>query len=634
MILQWFDARQASEAGATLADKITPSAARIEQTDIKRSNDTLREIGARAGSEVRDLRLNFYQRAKLANAFKWRLIENGIEKKVADAVTQSLVIDLGAPRAAGSPVPPASVVSKGDESADSLFLRANKHAADGEHATAVGLFDSVLKLDPCHVGALNNLGLVLMDLGRFIEAEQAFRRAVSIDSGFAEAHQSLGHVLRLRGFFAESESAIRQAARLRPDSMEVQSSLGLTLILRGRVHDAKGRFRKVLKTRPRDLASLNGLAEAALMEGQWEEADSLFARILDVDPHNAAALVGQSVLLHRKSGNGAAWLEKAQAVADTKIAPAQEAALRYGIGRYLDTVGDYEHAFKSVMRANELLKRAAEPYDRKMRASVVHDLIRTYSKSALAQGGLGASESMMPVFVVGMPRSGTSLIEQIIASHPGARGAGEVDYWTEVMRQHEGWLNHGPPDERTRRSLSDAYLSTLKSSAVSAPKEDISGVLRIVDKAPVNSDYLGIIHSVFPKARIIYASRDPIDTCLSCYFQELPLTLNFALDLRDLAHYYKEHRRLFSHWRETLPPDSILEVPYESLIGDQESWTRKIIEFVGLDWNDRCLRFDETQRLVTSASLRQVRSKIYDTSIARWRNYEKFIGPLLALPEG
>jgi tetratricopeptide (TPR) repeat protein len=498
MVLQWFDARQASEAGATLADKITPSATRIEQTDTKSRNDTLREIGARAGSEVRDLRLNFYQRAKLANAFKWRLIENGVEKKVADAVTQSLVIDLTATRSAQPAGSPSSVASKGDESVAGLLSRANKHAADGEYARAIGLFDDVLKLDPRNIGALNNLGLVLKNLGRFIEAEQAFRRTVSIDPGFAEAHRNLGDVLRLRGFFAESEAAIRQAAKLRPDAVDVQSSLGLTLILRGRVHDAKGRFRKVLKTKPRDLAALNGLAEAALMEGEWEEAERLFALILDLDPRNAAALVGQSVLLHGKADNGAAWLKKAEAAAAGAIAPAQEAALRYAIGKHLDGIADHERAFQSVARANELLKPAAEPYNRKARASVVQDLIRTYSRTALAQAGPGMCDSMVPVFVVGMPRSGTSLIEQIIASHPEARGAGEVDYWTEVMHQHEGWLHRGPPDEQTRKNLSDAYLSTLKSSAVSAPKEDISGVLRIVDKAPVNSDYLGIIHSVFP----------------------------------------------------------------------------------------------------------------------------------------
>ncbi len=197
----------------------------------------------------------------------------------------------------------------------------------------------------------------------------------------------------------------------------------------------------------------------------------------------------------------------------------------------------------------------------------------------------------MPVLVVGMPRSGTSLIEQIIASHPSARGAGELDFWSAVMREHEAEVRKGPLGEAAKAEVAESYLRTLKEHADGRSTDNLTNVRRIVDKAPVNSDYLGVIHSVFPKARIIYVQRDPIDTCLSCYFQELPLTLNFAMDLDDLTHYYKEHRRLIDHWRAVLPPGSILDVPYESVVADQEAWTRRILEFIGLDWNDAVLEF-------------------------------------------
>jgi hypothetical protein len=243
----------------------------------------------------------------------------------------------------------------------------------------------------------------------------------------------------------------------------------------------------------------------------------------------------------------------------------------------------------------------------------------------------GGSDSTLPVLVVGMPRSGTSLVEQIIASHPSARGAGELDFWSSVMREHETEVRAGLLADPTKAEVADSYLRALKEHAATAPTDGLPNVQRIVDKSPVNSDYLGVIHSVFPKARIIYVQRDPIDSCLSCYFQELPLTLNFALDLDDLTHYYKEHRRLIDHWRAVLPAGSILDVPYESVVADQELWTRRILEFIGLDWSDQSLNFDQTQRVVSSASYRQVRRKIYNTSVARWRNYEKFLGPLLSL---
>ncbi|HEY6824575.1 MAG TPA: sulfotransferase, partial [Steroidobacteraceae bacterium] len=145
------------------------------------------------------------------------------------------------------------------------------------------------------------------------------------------------------------------------------------------------------------------------------------------------------------------------------------------------------------------------------------------------------------------------------------------------------------------------------------------------------SEYLGLIHGVFPRARIIYLQRDALDTCLSCYFQQFSPQMNYATDLANLAHYYREHRRLMAHWRNVLPPQSLLEVPYAELIADQEKWTRKIVDFVGLPWDARCLEFYTTERTVNTASVWQVRQKIYASSIGRWRNYQKFIGPLLEL---
>jgi len=230
---------------------------------------------------------------------------------------------------------------------------------------------------------------------------------------------------------------------------------------------------------------------------------------------------------------------------------------------------------------------------------------------------------MKPVFVVGMMRSGTSLAEQIIASHPAAKGAGELGFWSDAVHEYETVLRKEPLGESTRKELAEAYLRALASHSVDA--------LRIVDKAPVNSDYLGIIHSVFPNARIVYMRRDPIDTCLSCYFQQLSPSMEFTMDLSDLAHYYREHQRLVAHWHTVLPPGTILDVPYEELIADQEGWTRKILDFLGLEWDERCLNFHKTKRPVATASYWQVRQRIYKDSVERWRNYEKFLGPLRGL---
>jgi hypothetical protein len=223
---------------------------------------------------------------------------------------------------------------------------------------------------------------------------------------------------------------------------------------------------------------------------------------------------------------------------------------------------------------------------------------------------------------VGMPRSGTSLAEQIIASHPAAYGAGELQFWDRLVFEDAGIMK-GILSPDARLKLAEKYLRIFEGRSANA--------LRVVDKSTENSDFLGLIYSVFPNARVIYLQRDPIDTCLSCYFQQFVTGLNFTLNLSDLAHYYAEHQRIMAHWRAVLPPGFILDVPYAELVGDQERWSRKMLEFIGLEWDPACLEFHATKRQVVTASAWQVRQKIYTNSVGRWRHYEKFIGPLKAL---
>jgi hypothetical protein len=202
-------------------------------------------------------------------------------------------------------------------------------------------------------------------------------------------------------------------------------------------------------------------------------------------------------------------------------------------------------------------------------------------------------------------------------------GLGELNFWSDVVSRDEEQVRRELLPEPTRRTIAAEYLATLQSRYPDAGY--------VVDKTPANADHLGLIHSIFPDARIIYMRRDPIDTCLSCFFQNFSVALNFKFELHDLAHYYTEHARLVAHWRKVLPPGTILDVPYEELVADQEPWTRKILAFLGLEWDERCLRFNETQRPVTTSSYWQVRQRIYGDSVRRWRNYSRFVGPLRKL---
>ena len=219
-----------------------------------------------------------------------------------------------------------------------------------------------------------------------------------------------------------------------------------------------------------------------------------------------------------------------------------------------------------------------------------------------------------------MPRWGTSLVEQILASHPMVHGAGELAYWPQTLSEQLTAVLHGPPDEVTRRKFAAGYLRALTERCG-------KNVARIVDKSLFNVDYLGVIHSVFPNSRIIYVRRDPIDTCLSCYMQDFPPALNFTFDLSDVAHYYRLRVRLIEHWRRALPPGTMLDVPYEELVpirrgGRAGSWSSS-----ALPWDERCLNFHGTERNVLTASYWQVRQKVYKSSVGRWRQLQKIRRP-------
>jgi tetratricopeptide (TPR) repeat protein len=581
------------------------------------SSGALQEALRRADREVRPLRLNVYKKAKFASSFKLRLLEVGVSIVVAAEVTQTLILHLAVNNVA--PVPP---VDHADPPSTAFALdfvtQGNEHFNKGNYAEAANCYRKLGRRLPGHPDALNNLGAALCRLGLYKEAEALFRRTVEAQPKFADAHNNLGNILRWMGFTAESES-LRRALELRPRFAEARASLGLTLLLLGRLREARTHFNKVLKIAPRHVEALFGLGQIAAMDGRFDDATDLYNRVIDIDPTMPsawAALVG----LRRMTLSDAAWLEGAEKIAASGIAPLAEADLRFAIGKYCDDIGEFDAAFRSYRRGNELLKANAHGYVREDRTRFVDHAIRIYTREKTSPVGLATSASVTPVFVVGMMRSGTTLVEQIISSHPSAKGVGELGFWGDAAHQHKDALGQGSLDESLRKELAEAYMRTVT--------VDSGGALRIVDKTTINTDHLGLIHSVFPNARIIYMRRDPIDTCLSCYFQQFSMSFDFAMDL---AHYYREHRRLFNHWRSVLPRETLLEVPYAELIADQVGWTRKILDHVGLKWDERCLDFQRTKRSVVTASYWQVRQKIYAESIDRWRHYEKFIGPLRGL---
>jgi tetratricopeptide (TPR) repeat protein len=625
MPLGWLNARRAVEVGTALADQYAPpSRSGAARRDSGRE---LQALLRRAERDTQALRLNVYQKAQFANSFKWRLLENGIEEQIADEVTSRLLVHLSiqAPAEPATGHAPAGQQDPaGTGTVRSLMGQGNQYMARGAYAEALLCYESMVELNPRHGEALNSLGAALCKLGRYHEAEEYFRRAIRLIPNSAGAHANLGSLLRWRGQDIASEYLLRRALKLGPGDPETRSSLGLTLLRLGRTGEAKGQFEKVLKSSPRHPNALLGMAQVARTEGRFDEASVLLQRMLEQDPKVPSALAELAGLRKMTIADGA-WHKRAEELAASGLSPLEEADLRFAIGKYYDDVRDYARAFQNYERANQLLKSAADEYDRAAHSQFVDEQIRVYTRETLSRPAPGASASDKPVFLVGMMRSGTSLAEQILASHPAVHGAGELPFWSDAVRRHDAALRAGALDERTREQLAMAYLGSLEGRSGSAR--------RVVDKAPINAGHLGLIHSVFPNAHIIYMRRHPIDICLSCYFQQFPASLNFTMDLSDLAHYYREHQRLMAHWRAVLPTGTVLEVPYSQLVAEQERWTRRMLEFLGLEWDQRCLDFHRTQRTVATASAWQVRQKIYTDSVERWRHYSKYIGPLKDLRE-
>ncbi len=240
-------------------------------------------------------------------------------------------------------------------------------------------------------------------------------------------------------------------------------------------------------------------------------------------------------------------------------------------------------------------------------------------RAARARG----NDSVRPVFIVGMPRSGTTLAEQILASHPQAFGGGELRFWHAATVNFESLAIRGEDVGGAVPAVAQAYLDLLSTLSTDAA--------RVIDKMPANFMNLGSIHAAFPKAKIIHMQRDPLDTGLSIYFQIFSSIHAYATDLENIAHYYTQYSRFMRHWRSTLTEGAILDVPYEKLVEDPEPWIRRMVEFIDLPWDSRCLNFYETDRAVVTASNWQVRQRISRSSVGRWHNYEQFIGPLRML---
>lgn len=456
----------------------------------------------------------------------------------------------------------------------------------------------------------SNLAIAWQEIGQLEAALASCRRTLLIRPDYAQAHVNLGNILREMRQLDAAAASCRRALEIEPDSVRAHHCLGVVLGDQGRVAEAEASCRRALELDPRLTAAILFMAELQLDKGLFAEAEALFRRAIAIEPESPEAWAGIAAV--RKMTNGdVAWFVAAQRIVERALPPQSEARLRFAIGKYCDDVGDYEHAFAHYRRANELGKMIGNDYNRQRQTLAVDVLARIYGRDWIEREQVDGHPSARPVFIVGMPCSGVSLVEKILVSHPAVHGAGELEFWKNAAALH------GP--SVLSRKIGEGVLDKLASDYLRLLAGFSSDAARVVDTMPDNFLHLGLIHAAFPNARIVHVQRNPIDTCLAIYFQQFNRSRAYANDLEDLAHFYTEYYRAMEHWRATLPEHAILHVPYENLGANPEEWCGKILDFVALPWD------------AIGAWKAPLRSSKVPAHC--WCNYEKFVSPLQRLTD-
>ena len=467
-----------------------------------------------------------------------------------------------------------------------------------------------------------NIGVALRKARRRIEAVHAFERAIQLAPTFVEAHVNLSNQLTDLGQFEGALEHIQIACQNRPGDIRLMVNEARALHNQGLGAETESVCRAILELDAQNDTASSLLIRTMQNDGRFEEARDEANRILAAAPDAVAVL--NTLAMDRAYAFGDAQLAVMDKAYKTIEEPAEAARVGFALAKIHHNRGDHAKAFDCFHSANAL-RDAGFSWTAAQEQELFDAYIQTFSSALFKdKGGLG-SPSERPVFIVGMPRSGTTLVEQVIASHPDAEGAGELSEMHTISLYLAETTGESYPAATANltaaraQEMAERYLKRLERISPSAA--------RVTDKMPDNYQHLGLIALLFPNARVIHCRRDPMATCFSIYQQNFIGNHPYAYDLAKLGRRHRNHERLMDHWRDVLPLP-ILEVAYEDMVADQEGQSRRILDFCGLAWDAGVLNFHETERTVQTASLWQVRQPIYTGALKGWQAYEEFLGPL------
>ena len=536
----------------------------------------------------------------------------------------------------------------------------NSLMEQNKYEDAVTSFSEAVQLQPDLAPAWYMLGKAQQKFGQWGDAEVAFRKAVELNPGWLDAHLLLGNVLQFMGRFRDASQQYEIIIQSQSDHTEAHYRLAVSLSTMGKTHEAEASCRRALELQPEHISALNSLSMILSSQGQVNEALECCERVLDIKPNdiNAACVASH---IHEVTGNvnkaykylqqhieaGTQHLNLALAFAavskefglQDKAISMMEGLLQnvpslsntgrrnlyFTLGKLCDGIQQYDRAFEHYRHGNELRPTQFDPHNQMTK---IDTSINRLTANFFSKVQKSSNKSDRPVFVVGMPRSGTSLVEQILASHPFVYGAGEQAEIGLISRSLRSLLNSNKTYPELLESINRKALNQCADKYLQHLNGMNTDSLRVVDKMPGNFFNLGFISLMFPNTRVIHCMRNPLDSCLSCYFQDFFQDMDWCYEQKNLVSYYRGYEKLMNHWKQVLNIQ-IMDVSYEELVVDQENISRKLIEFCGLDWADDCLQFHKTKRFVATASYDQVRKPIYNKSVSRWKNYRKHIGLLI-----
>ncbi|HEX4410182.1 MAG TPA: tetratricopeptide repeat protein [Xanthobacteraceae bacterium] len=506
---------------------------------------------------------------------------------------------------------------------------ANALAALGRQIEAIDHFERALMLNPDAAGTHNSYGNLLAASKRLDDAVSHYNLAVDLKPNFFEAYNNLGNALAASDHPSEGIRHYRKAIEINPGYAEAHSNLGNLYSGLERYEEAISCFRDALAIAPR--AEIYGsLGSALITVGRIDEALEVFDKAIALNPRHPEYYRGIGEC--RRFTADDPYLAAMEGLSEelSSLTAEQQTVLRFVLAKAYDDVGRHDAAFRHLSEGNRL-RRAQVAYDETATLGLHERVAKIFTPDLIRAKAGGGDPSPVPIFIIGMPRSGTTLIEQILASHPGVFGAGEILTFQDAMNTAVG------PSGLLREPYPEAVLSMtaehfhhVGAHYVRHVKKSAPAAHRIVDKALGNFLNVGLIHLALPRATIIHAARDPADIGFSCFSKMFGTELLYTYDLSELGRYCRSYENLMAHWQYVLPKGDMLRVQYEDLVSDLETHARRIIAHCGLDWDDRCLTFHETRRPIRTASATQVRRPIYRSSVARWRPYATMMEPFLS----